>query len=144
MELAVVMAVITVLAGGAILALGQSGSRTLQNASLQLQADMRYLQRRAVLEGNIFEIRFNTTAHTYDLINTAPRLPRYRTERTIALPDGVRIAYTTNNVFTRAFHPRGTPSAPFTVRLEYGNDFQLLTVSMSGGRIHIFDINETE
>jgi len=132
------MAILTILAGGTLIGLRPMGNRTLHNASLQLQADMRYVQRRAVIEGRSFGIVFNIADNYYRIIQTLPE----RTIDTIFLPDGVRLVET--SATRLMFLPRGTPSAGFRVILGRGSDTQRLTATVSGGRIRIFDINTIE
>jgi Tfp pilus assembly protein FimT len=138
MELAVVMAVLAVLAGGALAGIRQIGRRALQNASLQLQADMRYAQRRAVAEGRQFGILFDTNGTQYRIISSMPE----HTVRTVTFSGGVRLdGVTTQRLM---FHPRGTPSAGFRAVLAQGSDTQRITVTVSGGRVRVFEINELD
>ena len=58
LELIIALAIIMIAGSGIFLAFRQSNRRALQNASLQLQADLRYIQRRARIEGRNFTIVF--------------------------------------------------------------------------------------
>lgn len=143
LELAVVMAVLTILTGGIMISLRQTGTRALNNASLQLQADMRYVQRRAVAEGRQFGIVFEIVNNRYRIIHqinpTAPN-PVFHTLRTVQVSGGARLVATSADRLV--FHPRGTPSAGFSALLGYGSNTQRITATVSGGRILVFDINQ--
>ena len=135
MELAVVMAIIAILSAGLLAGFAQINRRTLNNASLQLQADLRYAQRRAIIEGRQFGIVFEPPNNRYRIVSSRPE----RTVRTVQLANGVTI--TDVSAQRVMFHPHGTPTAGFRVILRQGTDTQRITVTVSGGRIHVFDIN---
>jgi Tfp pilus assembly protein FimT len=135
LELTVVLAVVMILSGGVVLGLRQADRRALNNASLQLQADLRYAQRRAVIEGRQFGVVFEIP-NRYRVVSTQPT----RTIRTVYLRGGTRLLETSEERLM--FLPRGTPSAGFRVTLAKGSHTQRLTATVSGGRIRIFDIDQ--
>lgn len=137
MELTVVLAVVFILSGGVLLGFRQADFRALNNASLQLQADLRYVQRRAIMEGRQFGIVFEMANQRYRIVSTQPT----RTERTVYLR-GVRLDDVSAQQIL--FHPRGTPSAGFRAILRHGSNTQRITASVSGGRIRVFDINQID
>jgi Tfp pilus assembly protein FimT len=138
LELAVVFAVIMILSGGVMLGFRQAEHRALNNASLQLQADLRYVQRRAIMEGRQFGIVFELANQRYRIISTQPT----RTVRTVYLHGGVRLDDVSAQQLL--FHPRGTPSVGFRAILRHGSNTQRITATVSGGRIRVFDINQID
>jgi prepilin-type N-terminal cleavage/methylation domain-containing protein len=133
LELAIAMAIVVVFSGGLFLALRRTDNRALNNASLQLQADMRYAQRRAVIEGRRYDMVFDRINHGYRI-----RTAGQPAVRNVRLANNIRIEHTSADQLT--FTPRGTPTAGFSVTLLHGNQRKLITATVSGGRIHIFDI----
>ncbi|MCL2202665.1 MAG: GspH/FimT family pseudopilin [Defluviitaleaceae bacterium] len=138
LELAVVMAIIVVLSGGVVIGFRQGHRRALHNASLQLQADLRYAQRRSIIEGRQFGIAFDVAQNRYRIISTVPT----RTVRTVYVQGGATLLET--SAPRLLFHPRGTPTAGFRITMAKGTDTQRITASVSGGRIRVFDINELD
>ena len=142
LEVAVVLAIFTVMGGAVMLGLQQTGRRTLYQASLQLQADMRYVQRRAAVAGRAYGILFELAHNQYRIVyfmGTPSLTAGTRYVRTVALPAGVHLEFVTQQRLW--YHPRGTPSSGFRVILRQGNHVQHTTVSVSGGRAYIWPIN---
>jgi len=110
--------------------------RTLNNASLALQADLRMAQRMALIEGRRWRTTFDMENNRY-FIHPVPRdLAGYI--HIVYLPNGVTIDY-----FTHAnleYLPRGTVSSGFRIDLRNGPYIQRLTATVSAGRIAVFDI----
>lgn len=138
MELAVVMAVIMVLSAGFLLGFRQADNRALNNASLQLQADLRYAQRRAIIEGRSFGIVFELANNRYRVVSSRPE----RTVQSVQLPASVSLMEVSAQRIM--FHPHGTPTAALRVILSQGNNTQRITATVSGGRIRVFDINQSD
>jgi len=134
LEVVIALAIITIISGGIFLVVRQSPRRALHNASLQLQADMRYAQRRAIMEGRRFGIEFNTARNRYRIMATNP------TEeiRVVYFEGRINLWYTTRTRLD--FLPRGTASSGFRIRISNGRYEQQLTATVSGGRIEIFEI----
>ena len=147
LELAIVLAVLAVLAAVIIPSLRQIQHRALHNASIQLQADIRYAQQRAIREGRPIGIHFERATGRYRIVyftvaqSTPSQTAITRTLRTEYLPPGVRFEYITTGINRIWFHPRGTPSHAFRVRLRHSNLTQDTTVTVSGGRAYIWPIN---
>ncbi|MCL2364817.1 MAG: GspH/FimT family protein [Defluviitaleaceae bacterium] len=152
MELAVAMGIVVVLAAVAVPVLRQVGNRTLYNTSLQLQADIRYAQQRAIREGRPIGIHFERATGRYRIVyftdvNTPPTAnANTRDLRVVHLPSGVYFDYITTGINRIWFHPRGTPSHAFRVRLRQGGRISAVrqdtTVTVSGGRAFIWPINQ--
>ena len=138
LELSVVLAVLLIVSGGVMIGFRQADRRALHHASLQLQADLRYTQRRAIMEGRPFGIVFDVTNNQYRIVSERPA----RTLRTEAIPNGVLLSET--SAPRLMFHPRGTPTAGFRITLAYKGNTQRITASVAGGRIRVFDINELD
>jgi len=140
LELMVALGILTIVSTGVFVSLRSNESNTeqrnLQNASLALQADLRYVQRRAIMEGQSYRILFEIFNNRYHIqINTTPR----QTIRIIYFQDGVRLTHMTlRNELT--FYPRGTISNATTITLINGRYQQQLTTTVSGGRAQIGDI----
>jgi prepilin-type N-terminal cleavage/methylation domain-containing protein len=138
LELTVVLAILLIASGGIAMGLRQADARALRNASLRLQADLRYAQRRAIVEGRPFGVAFDRANNSYRIVSARPD----RTIRTVALHGGVYIEDTSEDRLV--FLPRGTPSVGFRVILAKGTYTQRITATVSGGRIRVFDINELD
>ena len=118
--------------------------RALESASTVLQADIRYVQRRAIMEGRRVGIEFDWDNNRYHILietleSTNTNLS-FATERTVYLPDGITFHPTrrpnlSNNRLTYTL--RGTPSAGTTIRLARSEYQQRITVNLSGGRAFI-------
>jgi Tfp pilus assembly protein FimT len=132
LELTIVTAVlITVLVfiGG-----NNSDYRVLRNTALMIQADFRYAQRRAVMEGQRFGIRFDTENNRYHIITASEIL------RTVDLPDGVVFTGTTYQNRQIMYTPRGTAAAG-RIEFEKGVYQKRITTTVGGGRAEIFDVD---
>jgi len=136
LELIIALGIITIVIGGIFLTLRPSTRRDLENASLTLQADLRYSQRRAIMEGQRIGIHFEPHYNRYSIITGAPE----RVIRTVYLQNGVNLVET--SAPRLMFLPRGTASAGFRITLSNGDYWQRITATVSGGRIHIFDITQ--
>lgn len=134
LELVIALGLITIVSGGVLMASRGTDRRHLENASLQLQADLRYAQRRAITEGRRYGVVFEPAQNRYHVILDRP----VQTIRTVNLPGGVSILETTAPRIV--FLPRGTVTEGFTIILQNGRYTQRLTGTVSGGRVRIFDI----
>lgn len=130
-ELAVVLAITAVLAGSVVLSFRAAERRALQDASLMLQADLRYTQRMAMIEGRRWGILFDVVENQYFVYSTNPT----EVEKTVAIPHGVMLVET--SAPDMEYLPRGTGSHGFRVTLAKGRYWQRLTATVSGGRIAI-------
>jgi len=144
LELVVALGILTIVSTGVFVSIRSNDSnserRHLQNASLALQADLRYAQRRAIMEGQPYRVVFEIINNRYQIqIDSTPR----QTIRTVYLQNGVSILSTTirNNQNAFLFYPRGTTSHAFTVILRTDSYQQELTVIPSGGRVEIKEID---
>ena len=137
LELTITLAIMAIVSGGVFLAFRQPDRRNLENASLQLQADLRYAQRRALIGGQPISVLFEPAHGRYRVVAA------YSEEeiRAVYFRDGVRLRYSTRGELT--FHTRGTPTGGFRIRLSNGRYWQELTSTVSGGRIEIFAITTT-
>jgi len=133
-ELAIVLGIITIVAAGIFVSTRSSYYRDLQNASLMLQSDLRYAQRRAIMEGRRYGVVFEVTENRYHVVLDNPQ----ETIRTVQFQNGVQLHSTSGPRLT--FTPRGTASGGFRITLHNGSYSQQLTATVSGGRIRIFDI----
>jgi len=133
-ELAIVLGIITIMSSGIILSVRSDRNRVLENTSLALQADFRYAQRRAIMEGRHYGIAFDVALNRYRIVVGRAR----QTIRIVYLPNGVYILETSQPSHLM-FLPRGTATGGFRVTLTNGTYNQQLTATVSGGRIRIFD-----
>ena len=136
LELTIAMAVIMIVSGGIFL--GTRGNnnayRTLEAAALVLQADLRYAQRRAIMEGRRVGIFFEPAFNRYTLITQSP----FSTIRTVYLQDGVVLEETSHPRLM--FLPRGTASSAFRITLNNDMYTQRITATLGGGQVRIHDI----
>ena len=136
------MAVMAVTAGGLALSAGAAERHRLNNASLALQADLRYAQRMALIEGRRWGIIFDIKRNQYELFSITADGKR-QAERTVALPDGVALYHTNAHENQVVYLPRGTVSQGFSVMLLKDRYWQRLTATVSGGRIEIKPVQLT-
>jgi len=137
LELIIVTAVILALSGGVMMHFRGANRRYLQNSSLTLQADLRYAQRRAMMEGRRVGIQFEPRHNRYHIITLNPATIL----RTVYLENGVELYSTTGSRLM--FLPRGTASAGFRIIKHNYPYWQHITATVSGGRIHVFNITRT-
>jgi len=133
-ELVLVLGIISIMAVGVFVNVRANERRALENASLALQADLRYAQRRAIMEGRRHGVMFDLRYNRYRIVVDRPR----RTIRTVYLPEGITLAEASGP--SLMFLPRGTASAGFRVTLSSETYRQELTATVSGGRIRIFEM----
>jgi len=131
LELVITLAVISIMGAVATLALRPTPRRHLHNASLQLQADLRYAQRRAIMEGRPHGIEFDIWQNRYRIMAFAPE----RELRVVYLQNGVWLGIPTHNRLH--FTARGTASSGFSIRLHNEDYTRQLTATVSGGRIEL-------
>jgi prepilin-type N-terminal cleavage/methylation domain-containing protein len=141
MELVIALAIVAILSGGVLVAVGgRSGERrNLHNASVQLQADIRYAQRRAIVEGQRYGIEFNFEQNYYRVVRNNPR----EVLRTVELPNGITFRLAANhNAATHqlSYLPRGTVSGHRNIEIESESYSQVLRMSMGGGRASLDEI----
>jgi len=136
LELVIVTALLLILSGITAVGIRQQDRRALQNASLQLQAEMREVQRRATTEGRRVGLTFEPHNNRYRIVTFTPQ----RSSPNIYISNRVNIEFVSTNELV--FNPRGTPSDGFRIVLEKNGHTQHLTVSVSGGRVLVHDINQ--
>lgn len=134
-ELTIAMAIVMVVVGGIFLsARGHNTTyRELETAALVLQADLRYAQRRAIMEGRRVGIFFEPSRNRYTLITQRP----FSTIRTVYFQNGIHLVETSHPQLM--FLPRGTASSAFRITLNNGIYSQRITATLSGGQVRIHD-----
>jgi type II secretory pathway pseudopilin PulG len=139
LELTAVIAVLMVVFGAVFIGtLGHSNDyRALRNAARVLQADMRYAQRRAVMEGRRIGVQFEVRYNRYQIVTFAPYI--YPLSPPIYLPNGVNLQSVNFPQNQIIYLPRGTGQAG-TILLEKGRYSQQLTTTVGGGRVEIMSI----
>ena len=135
LELIIALAIIVIATSGVFLAFRQPERRALENASRQLQADIRYIQRRAIAEGRQFAIFLEPGENGYRITYYNPRVEI----RAVNFQNNVRLHYP-STPDRLGFLPRGTPSRSRTIELRTTRYSQRLTIVVSGGRVYIRDI----
>ncbi|MCL2361937.1 MAG: type II secretion system GspH family protein [Defluviitaleaceae bacterium] len=140
LELVIALAIISIASGGVFLAFRQSPRRDVENAVLQLQADLRYAQRRAIIEGRRVYIRFFQLENRYVIRYTNPDGVD-GTIRNVGLQNGVRLHHSTRPWNTDIeYLPRGTVAGAREITLANGHYSQYITIVPSGGRVRIGEI----
>ena len=140
LELTITLAVIVVISSGIFLALRQPRRSALDNAIYQLQADIRYAQRRALIGGQEYRVEIFRLDNMYRIL-----YPSGEVLRRVDFQDGVNINFLDSstrsiNHVNLIFYPRGTSSTGVTVQLRYRRQYyRYLTVTVSGGRVTIRD-----
>lgn len=137
LELTIAAAVLMVVVG--VVLIGTRGNnndyRALHNAALMLQADLRYAQRRAVMEGRRVGVQFEPEHNRYHIITTMPLVYI----RTIYFQNGINLLETNYPINRVMYLPRGT-AIPGRIILTNGNYWQEITTTLSGGQVRIHDI----
>jgi prepilin-type N-terminal cleavage/methylation domain-containing protein len=136
-ELVIALAVAAVIAGGVLWSLNAADRLALQQTSYALQADLRYTQRMAMIEGRRWGVIFDVVGNRYHIISTEPTT----IIQTVTLSHGVQLVETSAPIML--YLPRGTASQGFRCTLAKGRYWQRLTGTVSGGRIEIKDIITT-
>jgi len=128
LELIIALGVIAIVSGGLFLAFRQTERGALQNAALILQADIRYAQRHAVIEGRTVRILFQPIPNNYVVDRGQMN------SRSVYFENGVRVT----SSLEIHFLPRGTPGGGSTIQLRSQRGYQQnLTIVGSGGRVRI-------
>jgi len=136
LEVTIALGIIILMSTGILLSVRGVERRNLHNASLALQADLRYAQRRAISEGQAFRVVFELVNNRYTIqTNVFPP----EVVRRVSLPEGITLE-SVGNGNDVIFHPRGTPSRAFTILLRSESYQQALTIIPSGGRVRIDEI----
>ena len=138
LELVIALAVLMLVSGSVFLALRPSNHRAIRSAALTLQADLRYAQRLAVIEGRRVDVLLERAHNRYRIIYGYPDEVEIRR---VYFQDGVRLMDIErgNRVF---FHPRGTPNYGNTIFLRHGRYDWRLTIVPSGGRVAVRQYRE--
>ncbi|MCL2372327.1 MAG: prepilin-type N-terminal cleavage/methylation domain-containing protein [Defluviitaleaceae bacterium] len=140
LELVVVLGIIAIISAAAMLNFRSSAMRDLNNVSLTLQADLRYAQRLAMIEGREIAVSFDLQNNSYSIVSLAPQI---RTLRTVQLDNNIAQLRRTSHPNTNQIHfrPRTTVSYGFEVVLSCANNryWQRLTAAVSAGRIKVFE-----
>ena len=133
-ELIIVLGIIAIVTTGIFVSMRGNEQRALENASLALQADIRYAQRRAIMEGRRIGINFSPANNSYSIMTQRPTT----TIRTVYLQSGVVLVETSHDQLM--FLPRGTASSAFRITLRNDAYWQRITATLSGGQVRIHDI----
>ena len=140
-ELVIVAGIVAFIGATTVAVSSNLQRRTLENAALALQADMRRAQRMAMLEGIRWRVEFCLENNSYTIRSMTRDANRY----VVYLPNGVVFEY-----FPRAFVdylPRGTlgggggfgTGTGFSMTLRNGRHTQRMTVLPVTGRIALVD-----
>jgi len=145
-ELVLVLGIITIISAGAFMSVQANANRALENASLALQADIRYVQRRSITEGQRYRIIFDLEGNCYRIYLVGPNSSSHEVIRTVYLRNGVFLCSTnllaSQGLLPRIeFLPRGTLSPQGgRVWLSNGRYTQTIYVLQTTGRVRIADI----
>jgi len=139
-ELVVVLALISIAGGVALVSTTRiTQRRNLQSATLTLQADLRQMQRLALVEGRRYQLVFRLGGNSYVIGIMGDGWINWMPNTTVYLPNGVTI----DRASTASIHytQRGTPGDAFHVYLRSGPYEQKLTGTVSGGRVEASEID---
>ena len=142
LELIIALGIVTIISIGLFTAFRQPTERNaLNSASLTLRADLRYAQRRAIIEGRNIYVLLEPGSNRYT-IGYSQQNRRYR--RTVYFENGVWLRGN-----SREFHflPRGTPGGNIEAiwlrvecsRYRYDQDVVVQAIS---GRVRLGDIGQ--
>ena len=133
-ELLVALALVTIVSSGIFMVFRQTPQQVTLNAALQLQADLRYAQRRAIIEGRRVAVEFDIAAQMYRIVivNTSEEIRR------VYLHNSIRISHNIRG-YRIEYLPRGTVSGTgsSTISLTIGLHTEQLTITPATGRVAI-------
>ena len=134
LELLIALSIVIVLSGGVFLSFRQTPQRVLHSALIQMQADLRYAQRRAIIEGRRVSVEFDSTARMYRIIiiDTGEEIRRVYLDRNITIGLGAG----TNRV---TYLPRGSVSGARTISLTIEGVTKRLSITPASGRTYLLD-----
>ena len=134
LELTITLALIVIVAGTVFMGLRRQERRALYNAAYQMQADIRYAQRHALISGREVRVEFSRLHNRYRIMYASGCNAEIRS--VYLQGTGVQIQYPIN--LNIGFLPRGTISGGgFTITLESGRYRRRMTITPSGGRVDI-------
>ena len=142
LELTIALALILITSVGLTAPMSRSDQRALNKASLQLQADIRYAQHMAIIEGRRYYVVLNPERGSYSIGTTRIRADETRfLENGVSFDDSIGIGGNNFSDNWLAFTPRGTLSPQAgTIHLRAGRFRQELTVQVGTGRTAVFTI----
>ena len=134
LEISVVMAIVMIVLGVALIGVraGNSANQSLNTASRVLQADIRYAQRLAIIEGERIRVVFSRHENRYSIIRPSDEEVIRRAE----LPTGISFA---EHIGTLEYLPRGTVNVGMTIRLRNESYQQSITITPVSGRTRVYD-----
>jgi len=136
-ELVLVLGVMTIVTAGIFIATRENNNRVLYDALVVLQADLRYIQRRSMMEGHPHDIMFDRQYNRYNVRRAGSGIGDVRLIRTVYLPNGITFHHVSAQGSRVSFTARGTISGSFTVTLTNGRYRQELTGTLGAGSINI-------
>ena len=139
-ELIITLAVFAILLGAVFITVSRKDSsrRSIDAASDQILADIRYARQRAISEGRNVAIKFYWRNNFY-VIQHSPSEPI----RTVYLPDGINICRSTG-ITTITYTPRGTPSRGDSIFIASEHYRARITVAVAGGRVELVSIERID
>jgi len=142
LELTIALALILIVSLGLSAPMPRSEQRALNKSSLQLQADIRYAQHMAVVEGRRYYIVFNPERGSYSMGTSRMRPDETKfLENGVSFDDGRGIGGNNFPENWLAFTPQGTLSPQAgTIFLRAGRFRQDITVLVGTGRTAVFTI----
>lgn len=139
-ELILVIFIIFIFSGIIINSTKYFEKRNLQYSALELQSNIRYIQRLSILENNQNSIIFDIANNRYLLIKAEKDSTNIY--KSVSFKNGVTL-YETNAINnTLDFTSRGTPNRACTITLKSKKFILPLTVNVGSGRVLIKDIIE--
>jgi len=135
-EVVIVLAVLAVIAANATFVPVER--RQTVSAAVELQADIRYVQRVALIEGRRTRIMFNIEENYYILQKWEDGA--YNTIRKVALGPSVKKLYTNASGASVGFTARGTTGDACTINISSDKYTAVLTVNVGAGRVKITEI----
>jgi len=135
-ELVIALAIIVVISAN--ISFVPAERRRVVSAALELQSDIRYIQRIALTEGRRAQITFNQADISY-ILEKWENGKFTRIKRT-ALGPAVDKLFTNASGASVRFTPRGTTGDACTINLSSGRYTASLTVNVGAGRVKIVEI----
>jgi prepilin-type N-terminal cleavage/methylation domain-containing protein len=134
-ELVMVLAVLSIVLGVARMSVTGNSLRELRAACNELQADLRYAQRQAVIEGRKYQVVFDKLQNSYKVLRDDGDLGlTYVVKDRVFDKDIVLVGTTAVNSWV-SYTTRGTTGDACTITLrnsEYSAD---MTVNLGSGRV---------
>lgn len=134
-ELVIVLALMVILSHTALISLALVDRQNLNQACMQLKADLRYAQRLAIMENRRYRVDFDVKRNKYVILYKENSDDIF--VKTVEMSGGVRLVSTSNLYNSVTYTSMGTTGDPCTITLRNDTYMAQLTVNLGVGRVKL-------